>query len=235
MINPHGVSTLCPRGRAHRSLRRLLCAECRTKQSATGANGLPAAGTLRERRRGRTSCRRASWRWSVSCSLSCSGTAASTCSATACVQRTVRHVTESGDPGKQSNAESGDPGKQSNAESKTRHMTSVGSVRGAGGARECLGVGLRELKVDPLDNVALLRARRPVSRPVSTAGRARAARPPPPPYCCPYPCPYRTLPLLTTANALPTAVARRAPSSCNPPPPPRAAIPPWCACPISTG
>jgi len=134
----------------------------------------------------------------VSCSLSCSGTAASTCSATACVQRTVRHVTESGDPGKQSNAESGDPGKQSNAESgdpgkqsnaesKTRHMTSVGSVRGAGGARECLGVGLRELKVDPLDNVALLRARRPVSRPVSTAGRARAARPPPPSLLLPLP------------------------------------------------
>ena len=24
--------------------------------------------------------------------------------------------------------------------------------------------------------------------------------PPPPPYCCPYPCPYCTLPLLTTAN-----------------------------------
>jgi len=67
----------------------------------------------------------------VSCSLSCSGTAASTCSATACAQRTVRQGTESGDPDK-----------QSNAESKIHYMTGVGSVRGAGGARACLGVGL---------------------------------------------------------------------------------------------
>ena len=32
-------------------------------------------------------------------------------------------------------------------------------------------------------------------------GRANSRRsPPPPPYCCPYPCPYCTLPLLTTAG-----------------------------------
>ena len=34
------------------------------------------------------------------------------------------------------------------------------------------------------------------------AGQVRPVLAPPPPYCCPYPCPYCTLPLLTTAKPL---------------------------------
>ena len=63
--------------------------------------------------------------------------------------------------------------------------------------------------------------------PRAPRGRARAQEPrraPPPPYCCSYPCPYCTLPLLTTAkplsgaNASRTPMATKSPSSAASPP-----------------
>ena len=49
-------------------------------------------------------------------------------------------------------------------------------------------------------------------------GRRGWTRPPPPPFCCPYPCPYCTLPLLTTT-------AGGSPPYCCPYPCPCCALP----------
>jgi hypothetical protein len=45
---------------------------------------------------------------------------------------------------------------------------------------------------------------------LGTNTRTMTSRRPPPPDCCPYPCPYCTLPLLTTAKPLSTCTLRRA-------------------------
>jgi len=73
--------------------------------------------------------------------------------------------------------------------------------------------------------------------------RGAARRLPPPPYCCPYPCPYCTLPLLTTAKPLTGSHAHAACTPSDTPPRNQAArahpkrrVPPrnvlaaaWCA------
>jgi hypothetical protein len=52
-----------------------------------------------------------------------------------------------------------------------------------------------------VDTSAWTRHPRPgAQRTGPAASPCGAEQPPPPPYCCPYPCPYCTLPLLTTAK-----------------------------------
>ena len=72
------------------------------------------------------------------------------------------------------------------------------AVRGAvrGSARHTRH-GVRPLAPEGLPREAFSFLRNVVSE--SAAGR-RLPQPPPPYHCCPYPCPYCTLPLLTTAQ-----------------------------------